>query len=257
MPDNIKPLSSLFPLIDDPANIFYSKLKNIFLSYPTTFLHVKAVNRTERVVEIHFPFSTQVWKVKQDIRTLPEEVSSDMANLIISNYNAYVLVDFTKTHKKNTENTTSGEVIPVDEYVLSLNRVWPNLRFYKSKEKVIITEDSSTHISVGFKVGDRLEVRTGGLFDFFPVEKSGIKDEFKAIYKPIIGRRIHFHKVVSGVLTFWKWDLYDVDSNLEVHLLDSMTVDSSNPDPVNFNTIQDSQKSCGYNVVWPICYGPI
>jgi hypothetical protein len=258
MPDNIKPLSSLFPLIDDPANVFYAKLKNIFLSYPTTFLHVKALNRYTRVAEIQLPFSTRVWKVKQDVRTFPEVVTTDIDNHSTSNYNAYVIVEFFKTHKNNSETTTSGEVIPVDEYILSLQRVLKTFSFYKSKEKVIILQNDSSCVVVGFKAGDCIKkdhsLELVDSFDIYPHESKSSKEEYKGLYKPVVGRRIHFHKIESGIFTYWTWDLYDIDSELKAHLIDSVTVDFRDPD--GSETIMDSQKSSGYNAVWPICYGP-
>lgn len=238
---DIKPIRDFFPYIDDPANIFYSKLKTYFCSLAPSYLHVKALDRVHRVVHLHLPFTDHVWKVKEDLRNIPSEVYEGLSSHKI--YNGYALLTFNKYNKVSSETTTSGEVIPVDEYTLGFSKVDKHLSYYESSEKVLLISDTLNYVCIGLRVSETL-MQMGTLVDFLPVDKTQYKENYLSVYKPIIGRKIHFTK---GLQDKWSWDLYDIDSNYNETLIDSSSIDDGN----NF-----SCTSCNYSHHWPITYGP-
>lgn len=250
---SIETLSTLFPLIDDPVNIFYSRLKSFFLSQFPSFLQVKCLNRVKSLVEIHLPYTSQIWKVKFDSRKLPTSVTEGLDQG--KTYGVYAEIVLNKTRLANYETTMSGEEIPVDEIIYSINNIYNSPRYIESKERVLV-EVRTTSISIFVRICNTLTRYSRYFYE--GLDKTSYKDTYTSLYKPVIGRKIRFYSedrtdIEHGqVVELWQWDLYDIDSDYNETLIDSFSVDKDSSN----NIIQDSCKSCGYKYMWPLTYGP-
>ena len=102
----LESLHKIFPLIDDPANIFYSKIKQWFQLQSNFHLHCKAISRVDREVEANFMGISRIYKCK--FKTYKVLTEDDIDKYL------YIRYTFIASKKDNFELTSSGERIPVD-----------------------------------------------------------------------------------------------------------------------------------------------
>lgn len=247
--DTFKHVDSLFPVIDDPANMFYSRVRNIISSLNTTHLHVKALNRTDRLITLIFPFSTRLWKIKVDRRNIDSEVVDCLSSGNVCN--GYAVICFLKAHKRTSETTSTGEIIPVDTYSLHFRGVSKELSYFQTKEKLIVADEGDDFLNLGIRISESMRIEHH-LPDFEYLDNTAYKQTYKSTYRPIIGRKVVFTQTSSTVIS-WMWDLYDIDSDYNEILIDSSVEDYPSLRPLNF---VHSYSSCGFSNIWPICYGP-
>jgi hypothetical protein len=219
---SIKPITELFPLIDDPANQFYSKLKSLYLSFMQAKASIKRNNRNKYTIIVNYPNISYSLECVIDVREIKKEIEALEAP---SNKNVflYAKVECVKKIVSNEETTTVGEVIPVNEYALynNLNVHNSNLLGYSlqvfsigNEEKVLI-EETNTRVYIYILV---CRVDYSLLQD---LNLKPEKEEYVSLYKPEIGR--HWELTRSGNTT--QWNLYAIDSNFDEILLDSSDVE--------------------------------
>ena len=59
-----KDINNIFPLIDDPMNIFYSKIKQWMQLNSNFHLHCRATSRVDREINCSFNGITRLYKCK-------------------------------------------------------------------------------------------------------------------------------------------------------------------------------------------------
>ena len=101
-------LDSFFPLIDDPANIFFSKLRNIFTKSLFQTLHTKAIHRVRREVSLSFQGMGRIIKKVYDLRNL--KIEDEGKSL-------YLCFPMGRNILSNMDTTVAGEEVPVN-YIL-------------------------------------------------------------------------------------------------------------------------------------------
>lgn len=223
---SIKSISSFFPLIDDPANIFYSKLKSIFLSFINITPNVSSVNRYIYRVDVpiqnHYPVHVNFNIRIQSTRTELKQCLSQESPTYV-----YVGLRLDTKFITNKEITVTGETIPVDEnrtIITHLKRGNPfyyvNISSFSEEQSVLIEYDTHkvpTHIY--FLIGK--VIKDDGVINLESVNviKGLGKDKpnisFAMLYKPEIGRK--------WVINQNDWELYSIDSDLREILIDSST----------------------------------
>lgn len=221
---SIQPLTSLFPLIDDPANIFYSGLKSLYLSFIEAKTELVRISRCRYEVSLSYPNITGKISKSFDIRKFKDfqELSHEPVE---GTPFFYMKLEINKVEVANTETTIVGEDIPVKEYKFTpvLEPDFSVLVFGSSiqdPEKILIEDDFSY---IYFLVDKVLTTSHG--FDLSDQES---KEEcYGSIYKPEIGRNWTIHRDGS-------WELYSIDADFDRVLIDSSAeyVNSSNfPSP--------------------------
>ena len=222
---SIKPISSFFPLIDDPANIFYSKLKSIFLSFINITPNVSSVNRYIYRVDVpiqnHYPvhvnFNTRIQSTKTELKQC---LSQDSPTYV------YVGLRLDTKFITNKEITVTGETIPVDEnrtIITHLKRGNPfyyvNISSFSEEQSVLIEYDlNNVPTYLYFLIGK--VVKDDGVINLESVNitkclksKDKLGTSFTRLYKPEIGRK--------WVINYNDWELYSIDSDLREILIDS------------------------------------
>lgn len=224
---SIKPISSFFPLIDDPANIFYSKLKSIFLSFINITPNVSSVNRYIYRVDVpiqnHYPvhvnFNTRIQSTRAELKLC---LSQDSPTYV------YVGLRLDTKFITNKEITVTGETIPVDEnrtIITHLKRGNPfyyvNISSFSEEQSVLIEYDIHkvpTHIYflIGKIIKDDGALNLESVNIIKGLESKDKSDiSFSMLYKPEIGRK--------WVINQNDWELYSIDSDLREILIDSST----------------------------------
>lgn len=217
--------TELFPLIDDPANIFYSKLKQFFINLPHFTIHCKSKNRIIREMELSFFGITRKYKCKCDIRNLRDE---DYGKAV------YLQFEFRSEAKILTETTTNGEEIPVDwrkEYLYWKNPSW---LIIDANDSILIKADK-LYFRVGRVVKRNYDFSSyghGNEFFGYDIEGSEYTDfdlDYKTAYRHSIGRRLVLYSENDPTIS-WnqegilddlvKWELYDIDSDNNYTLVD-------------------------------------
>lgn len=219
---SIKPITDLFPLIDDPANQFYSKLKSLYLSFMQAKAGIKRNNRNKYTIIVNYPNISYPLECVIDVRDIKKEIEALEAPLN-KNIFLYAKVECVKKIVANEETTTVGENIPVNEYA-----IYNNLNVYESyllgyslqvfsigKEEKVLIEETNTRVYIYILVC-RVDYTLLQNLDLKPE-----KEEYVSLYKPEIGR--HWELTRSGNTT--KWNLYSIDSNFEEILIDSSDVE--------------------------------
>lgn len=269
---NMKSVTEFFPLIDDPANIFYSKLKNIFLygiqSKPTIY----DINRVKRTIEFNICGETHIILKNYDARKIHLDKS-------LRGKFAYLPLLF-KTDLLKKDTTVGGELVDVNVGRIKFSRIVPdytkgdkynnidgfvqtsNLPFIFisfsddrinefNEIKIIERIVNGTHeeLIIGLPLGivgldpekdlyDISILPSGNLTTskFYKHNPSRYNDDYRSIYRPVIGRKF----VVDESTNESKWYLYDIDSNYE-----EILIDSYDNKPIYYN----------HSNRWPYYYG--
>lgn len=215
MPDNIKSLSSLFPLIDDPANIFYSNLKSLYFSFIRGKAELKRISRTRYSITVSYPNITEPLVRLIDIRDIKKEEET-FTVLPGQTLYLYAKIRVAKVNVTNEELTTSGESIPVKEYYLSCSSdnkyyfmEYSLLLFTGTPERILI-DNNNSHIYYLVCPVQNLYNNT-----MTPEE-----EDYTSLYKPEIGR--HWELFKNGEDTEWR--LYSIDSDFNEILIDDSSV---------------------------------
>ena len=213
----IQSINNIFPLIDDPANIFYSKIKQWFKLQSNFHLHCKAVSRVDRVIEASFMGLSRTYSCKfKTYKVLKEE---DIGNYL------YIRFTFVASHKTLQELTTSGESIPVsisDFYILEDH---PKPIVLTNTTDTILYElvDKDTpydkpHYHVYFRV-NKVYKNEYSLLDIENTEIDYDELHFEDSYRPSVGRLWVLRspdqdtsKHYCDADTLCSWELYNVDS---------------------------------------------
>lgn len=234
MLDNFKPLSSVFPLIDDPANIFYSRLKTIFQSSYDLCPKLIKKSRVRYTVRLDLPTFSPIEK-QIDLRSLNKELESlDPANNSVC---MFLVLDISFSLRKTIETTTSGETIPVDEKYATLfsdhhsrGHIIPSIEYYNytpsGRDSHILIDLDNEKIaflvckvlSTGYYKG--LYLLSQNSYSYMHTISSTYanakcEESFDTIYRPIIGMKWRISKDYSS------WYLFSIDSNFNEVLIDS------------------------------------
>lgn len=268
----MKSVTEFFPLIDDPANVFYSKLKNIFLygiqSKPTIY----DLNRVKRTIEFNICGEAHVIRKKYDVRKIHLDKS-------IRGTFAYLPLLF-KTNLLKKDTTVGGELVGVNVGRIKFNKIvldytktikynnidgfvqTSNLPFLFinfdsdrinefNEIKIIerLIDNTYEELVIGLPLGIVSLDPEKDLYDisilpsgelttstFYKHNSSRYKDDYRSIYRPVIGRKF----VVDESTNESKWYLYDIDSNYE-----EILIDSYDNEPIYYN--QSNR--------WPYYYG--
>ena len=236
-------IRNIFPLIDDPANIFYSKIKQ-WMQLQTNFhLHCKAVSRVDRVVEASFMGISRTYKTKfKTYEVLKEE---DIGQYL------YICYTFVASSKVTEENTSSGERIPVDidDIYLLEDKSYPIV--LQDQTATILYEETGTwtkpHYEVYIRV-NKVYKNEYSQLDIVNTEKCYEELHFEDAYRQSVGRLWVLRPPLSDTSKHYcdadslcSWELYNIDSENHYTLMDK-----SNTPPDDFNTTH----------IWPIQYGP-
>lgn len=260
--ENMKSVTEFFPLIDDPANVFYSKLKNIFLYSAQLKPTIYDLNRVKRTIEFNICGETHIIRKNYDARKIHLDES-------IRGTFAYLPLLF-KTNLLKKDTTIGGELVDVNVGRIKFNRIVSNYTKstkYNNLDGFVQTSNlpflfinfDSTRINEfnEIKILERLidntheELIIGlplgivgldtkkDLYDisilpydnpttdiFYKHNLSRYKDDYRSIYRPVIGRKF----VVNESTNESKWYLYDIDSNYE-----EILIDSYDNEPVYYN----------------------
>lgn len=236
-------IRNIFPLIDDPANIFYSKIKQ-WMQLQTNFhLHCKAVSRVDRVVEASFMGISRTYKTKfKTYEVLKEE---DIGQYL------YICYTFVASSKVTEENTSSGERIPVDidDIYLLEDKSYPIV--LQDQTATILYEETGTWTKPHYKVYIRVNKvykNEYSQLDIVNTEKCYEELHFEDAYRQSVGRLWVLRPPLSDTSKHYcdadslcSWELYNIDSENHYTLMDK-----SNTPPDDFNT----------TYIWPIQYGP-
>ena len=240
----LESIHNIFPLIDDPANIFYSKIKQWFQIQSNFHLHCKATSRVERIVEAKFMGISRTYTCSfNTVATLKEE---DIDNYL------YIRYTFVESHKDNFELTTSGEHIPVDISDLYILENSPKPFVLVNQDNTVLFErdpdnHDKPHYFVYIRVGKVYRNEYSQL-DIKNTEFCYSELHFEDAYRPSIGRLWVLSKRSSALTTKqsvldnnYDWKLYNIDSDNNYTL-----IDSSDSLPTSF----------GATIIWPAQYGP-
>ena len=244
MNTDIKSIDNIFPLIDDPMNIFYSKIKQWMKINSNLHLHCKATSRVDREVECSFNGISRVYKCKfKTYEVLKEE---DIGQYLYIQYSAVI------SDKATQEITSSGEVIPVDIgdiYILEDSPV-PVLLGEGYTDTILYEERPYTtkpcyyfYIRV-----NKVYKNEYSQLDIENAEKDYHELHFEDAYRQSVGRLWVIREPLSDTTKHYcdldslcSWELYNIDSENHYTLMDK-----SNTPPDDFN--------CTH--IWPIQYGP-
>lgn len=218
-----KPIIDLFPLIDDPANLFYSKLKSLYYSFMEAKVDLVRNSRCKYTITVTYPNVAKPLVRVIDIRDIKKKVQSLDVPDDKSEY-LYARIKISKTSITNTETTTSGESIPVDEYSIQClvgeDAVSPifldySIQVLSSSDDIrpLIEEDEGNiyiHLFV-CQINSRFILR-----DLEPE-----KEDYLSLYKPEIGRHWKLYRENNST----KWEIYSIDSDFEEILIDSSSVE--------------------------------
>lgn len=234
-----KDINNIFPLIDDPMNIFYSKIKQWMQLNSNFHLHCRATSRVDREINCSFNGITRLYKCKfKTFNFLKEE---DIGHYL------YVRFLVVIPSKSTAEMTTSGEVIPVDISDISIQENSPvPVILHDHNENILYTEYGTLSYYVYIRVNKVYRNR----YNFLDIESTEIdyhELHFETSYHKSIGRlwllkpRSSEDTSKQSVLdSNFSWYLYNVDSE------DSYTlIDHSETLPKNF----------GSTILWPVQYG--
>ncbi len=242
----LKSIHNIFPLIDDPMNIFYSKIKQWLQLNSNFHLHCKAVSRVERVVECSFNGISRTYKAKFNTITLLKEEDIDQY--------LYIRFIFIAKSKETFELTTSGENIPVyisDLYIKENSPVPVILKdqsatiLYEKTPKDSVSDPDEYYVYIRVNKVYRNEYSQ---LDIQSTEIAYDELHFEDMYHQSVGRLWVINKRPS-VLTDkkseldnnYEWKLYNIDSDNNYTL-----IDSSDTTPELF----------GATIIWPAQYGP-
>ena len=217
-------LLSLFPIIDDPANVLYSKLKQWLLIDGSYHLYCKAVNRTKRIIYCSFKGMTKTYKLKMDM-----SASGIKSSL---NKSLYLGLKFKINYHMSSESTASGYSIPVDWTRLFLTDAEPISVITEYNDNIFISEDTShpEHYFLCIYVGKIIPFNLEGLdYDSVDIQfsdKSEMKLDFKSAYRRSVGRKLVLYPSgspsgASLVDSTIPWELYDIDSDGKATLIDA------------------------------------
>ena len=240
-------VAEIFPLIDEPANIFYSKLKNIFLYDIQVRPIIYNLNRVKRTIEFNLVGENHTIRMNYDARKI-----NYFKNLI--GKFVYLPLRFHSPSMLKKDTTSGGELVDVNVGRFKfncINRDLPpdgfekvlNLPFWFTEfddkrvnefnEIKIIqsnTHGKSGDLIIGLPLGIVNLDPKCGLYDistipyhytdtsiFYEHDYSRYKDTHTSIYRPIIGRKL----VIDESSPISNWYLYDIDSNYDEILIDS------------------------------------
>ena len=223
LPENCRSLFSLFPLIDDSANIFYSKLKTLFFSTATNRPIVERISRIRYRVTFN---SSNGYAIKGTINLNDPDLKTEVQQAGNTPIYLYVRVYFYTTLRSTQEITTTGEVIPVDEKKIYASGSFQSFDYNTLVRTTPITDedvclidsqrDTEAYLLVGrLHLWNQLVV----LEPTFPYadykETTQYPLTFETLYKPDIGRKWVVTK------SPYRWDMYSIDTDGNEYLIDS------------------------------------
>lgn len=243
---SLESIHNIFPLIDDPMNIFYSKIKQWFQLNSNFHLHCKAVSRVERVVECSFNGISRTYKAKFNTTTLLKEEDIDQY--------LYIRFTFIAKSKETFELTTSGENIPVDISDLYIKENSPEPVVLKDQSATILygkippaSMSDPDEYSVYIRV-NKVYRNEYSQLDIQNTEIAYDELHFEDMYHQSVGRLWVLNRRSTALTTKkseldnnYEWKLYNIDSDNNYTL-----IDSSNTTPELF----------GATIIWPVQYGP-
>lgn len=255
-------LDSFFPLIDDPANIFFSKLRNIFTKSLFQKLHTKALDRVRREVSLSFLGMGRVIKKVYDLRNLKPEDEGK---------NLYLLFSMGRDLLNNIDTTVAGEEIPVNYILYYLKNHSPKFTLIDKEDTVLISTDSLdyTDLSLYIRVGkiQKMPYREKFIFPNYSSMGNMISQdalynllditgtdftEYKPTQVGCYRNRIGWKWVINLSLSldttqkisfqqFASWQLYCIDSDMRESLIDDSSL---------------SENKGNYSYIWATQYGP-
>jgi hypothetical protein len=236
----LESLRKIFPLIDDPANIFYSKIKQWFQIQSNFHLHCKATSRVDRVVEAKFNGISRPYNCK--FRTHEFLKEEDIGHYL------YIQYTFLIYNKTNQEITTSGESIPVDIWDMFITELDPIPKVLHDQDNVVIIEpNGSLYYNVYIRV-NKVFRNSSSQLDILGTEIDYDELHYEDAYRMSVGRLWVIKPPVSDTTkqycyldTLLSWELYNIDSDNHYTL-----IDKSNTPPDDF----------GATHMWPFQYGP-
>ena len=223
LPENCRSLFSLFPLIDDSANIFYSKLKTLFFSTATNRPIVERISRIRYRVTFN---SSNGYAIKGTINLSSPDLKTEVQQAGDTPIYLYVRVYFYTTLQSTQEITTTGEVIPVDEKKIYASGSFQPFDYNTLVRTTPVTDedvcliDSQREKEAYLLVG-RLHLwnQLVVLEPTFPYadykETTQYPLTFETLYKPDIGRKWVVTK------SPYRWDMYSIDTDGNEYLIDS------------------------------------
>lgn len=255
-------LDTFFPNIDDPANIFFSKLRNIFTTSYIQNLHVKALSRVKREINLSILGMGRKIRKVYDIRYLkPEDEGKSL----------YLTFKMGRKTVSTSDTTTAGEEIPVKyyEYYLKNNRQKFSIEDHNETFLFNIQEDEENldlDFDVLIKVGSiqkrkipdfitsgsplRL-MQQGNQFDTLDLYGVDYKDyrlTNDGMYRNRIGWKweitLNLSLDTSQPISFQQfasWKLYCIDSDLKETLIDDSSL---------------HEGKGNYSRMWATQYGP-
>lgn len=255
-------LDSFFPLIDDPANIFFSKLRNIFTKSLFQKLHTKAIDRVRREITFSVSGMGRIIKKVYDIRNLkPEDEGKSL----------YLYFSMGKKILNNIDTTVAGEEIPVDYILYYLKNHSPKFSVVDREETILLNNtflgdtDLELYIRVGkiqkkpyqwgflFSKNNPMEdmVDHNATYDFLDIAGTDFT-KYKSTQVGCYRNRIGWKWVITLSLSldtsqpisfqqFASWQLYCIDSNMVESLIDDSSL---------------TENKGNYNYIWATQYGP-
>ena len=235
-------IRNIFPLIDDPANIFYSKIKQ-WMQLQTNFhLHCKAVSRVDRVVEASFMGISRTYKTKfKTYEVLKEE---DIGQYL------YICYTFVASSKVTEENTSSGERIPVDIGDIYILEDSPKPFVLEGYSDNILYEEKPNTTKPCYYLYIRVDKIYKNEYSQLDIENTEIdycELHFEDAYRKSVGRlwsiknRPQILNTKKSILdNYVSWELYNVDSDNNYTLID---------------TSETIPQTFGASILWPVQYG--
>lgn len=253
-------INSLFPLIDDPANIFYSKLKQWMLMEGSYHLTCKALARTLFEITCSFKGMSRVYKYTLDTRELSLENDIDKY--------VYFGLTLKRLYITTEENTTSGYAIPTKWSALGLKENKPKIKVVTNYNTNVFIEENLDYdtseytkdeFNLYFYVGklvrfakydaqipsNKIEYES---LDIDTASRKDMKVSFNTLYRRSVGRewKLYPSQAIQSADSSYansviRWELYDIDSDNNSTLIDSSD-----------NTFS----SFGYSNTFATQYGP-
>lgn len=230
--------TSLFPLIDDPANFFYSKLKTLFLTFPAVRTNIVQKDRTYYKITLSIPSQFPIIH-KVDVRDFNDpNLYTDLPSLHPELGKTYLYLKclLSRDLASTQETTTSGEVIPVEVSKLRVPSSQSGfLRFRNIESLETLTKDRillNTEIDEVWFLVARVQYQNNeySLVNCFPNEEPRTNFDYtityRGMYKPDIGRKWEIDKTTPSTYLDYSWKLYSIDSDYNETLIDSSDFDT-------------------------------
>lgn len=218
-------LKSLFPLIDDPANIFYSRLKTLLLSLLSIHPQIERKDRNRYKISLEFNNRHNSSTII-DLRKYEEQYRENLPNLTY----LYLKLKVTTVWSTSIEKTISGQSIPVKEQKVSIAGITSFSKLVSSEstlldeESVLIEDfDNPATRKVFLLIGsiEKLYNDDDTLFlvpsyKYTDLPKSrNFPVNYNTIYRPDVGRKWVINKNDKS------WTLFSLDSDRREILIDS------------------------------------